>query len=105
MEFPRIQRLPPYTLGVVTQLMTEARQRGEDIINLGMGNPDLPTPPHVVDKLIEAAGKGKRVLSMSEGVGIRPGSKVRVNPPGFLLFAFACAARAETGNPSAPGLK
>lgn len=69
MEFPRIKRLPPYTLGVVTQLMTEARQRGEDIINLGMGNPDLSTPPHVVDKLIEAASKGKNHrYSVSRGI-------------------------------------
>ncbi len=57
MEFERIQRLPPYVLGVVTHLMMEARKRGEDIINLGMGNPDLATPPHIVNKLVEAAQK------------------------------------------------
>ncbi|MFO1520127.1 MAG: aminotransferase class I/II-fold pyridoxal phosphate-dependent enzyme [bacterium] len=56
-EFDRIQRLPPYILGVVTHLMMEARKRGEDIINLGMGNPDLATPPHIVNKLVEAAQK------------------------------------------------
>lgn len=69
MEFDRIKRLPPYTLGVVTQLMTEARRRGEDIINLGMGNPDLPTPPHIVDKVCEAAGKPKNHrYSVSRGI-------------------------------------
>ena len=69
MEFDRIKRLPPYTLGVVTQLMTEARQRGEDIINLGMGNPDLPTPPHIVEKVIEAARKAKNHrYSVSRGI-------------------------------------
>ncbi len=69
MEFDRIKRLPPYTLGVVTQLMSEARQRGEDIINLGMGNPDLATPQHIVDKVIEAAQKEKNHrYSVSRGI-------------------------------------
>ena len=69
MEFERIQRLPPYILGVVTHLMMEARKRGEDIINLGMGNPDLPTPPHIVNKLIEAAQKPiNHRYSMSKGI-------------------------------------
>lgn len=69
MEFERIQRLPPYVLGVVTHLMMEARKRGEDIINLGMGNPDLPTPPHIVNKLIEAAQKPiNHRYSMSKGI-------------------------------------
>jgi alanine-synthesizing transaminase len=48
-------RLPPYIFGIVNQLKMEARRRGEDIIDLGMGNPDLPTPKHIVDKMIEAA--------------------------------------------------
>lgn len=69
MQFDRMKRLPPYTLGVVTQLMTEARQRGEDIINLGMGNPDLATSSHIVDKLIEAAQKSKNHrYSVSRGI-------------------------------------
>lgn len=69
MEFERIRRLPPYTLGVVTQLMTEARRRGEDIINLGMGNPDLPTPTHIVEKLVEAAKNPKNHrYSVSRGI-------------------------------------
>jgi alanine-synthesizing transaminase len=54
-EFARIQRLPPYVFSIVTELKTKARRAGQDIIDLGMGNPDLPTPPHVVNKLVEAA--------------------------------------------------
>ncbi|MDE2180290.1 MAG: alanine transaminase [candidate division NC10 bacterium] len=54
-EFHRISRLPPYVFNIVTELKVEARARGEDIIDFGMGNPDLPTPPHIVEKLCEAA--------------------------------------------------
>ncbi len=69
MEFERIKRLPPYTLGVVVAMMAEARRKGADIINLGMGNPDIPTPPHIVTKLVEAAQKGKNHrYSVSRGI-------------------------------------
>ncbi len=69
MEFERIKKLPPYVLGVVTQMMTDLRRKGEDVINLGMGNPDLPTPPHIVEKLREAAGKPKNHrYSVSRGI-------------------------------------
>ncbi|MBI5644240.1 MAG: alanine transaminase [Deltaproteobacteria bacterium] len=54
-EFYRIKRLPPYVFNIVTELKVAARKRGEDIIDFGMGNPDQPTPKHIVDKLIEAA--------------------------------------------------
>jgi alanine-synthesizing transaminase len=54
-EFSRIKRLPPYVFSIVNEMKIKARRRGEDIIDLGMGNPDLPTPPHIVNKLIEAA--------------------------------------------------
>ena len=54
-EFKRIKRLPPYVFAIVTDLKVQARARGEDIIDFGMGNPDLPTPTHIVDKLCEAA--------------------------------------------------
>jgi len=56
-EFHRIKQLPPYVLAVVTAAKLEARRRGEDIIDFGMGNPDQPTPPHIVNKLIEAVKK------------------------------------------------
>ena len=68
-QFERISRLPPYVLGQVTQWMMEARRRGEDIINLGMGNPDLPTPQFIVDKLCEAAQKPQNHrYSLSRGI-------------------------------------
>ncbi len=54
-EFLRIKRLPPYVFAIVNDLKYKARRRGEDIIDLGMGNPDIPTPTHIVDKLVEAA--------------------------------------------------
>ena len=54
-EFHRIQRLPPYVFSIVNELKQKARWAGEDIIDLGMGNPDLPTPAFIVDKLCEAA--------------------------------------------------
>ena len=53
-EFYRIKRLPPYVFSIVDDLKMKARHRGDDIIDLGMGNPDLPTPPHIVEKLVEA---------------------------------------------------
>ena len=55
MDFPRIKRLPPYIFNIVNDLKHEARRAGEDIIDFGLGNPDGATPPHIVDKLIEAA--------------------------------------------------
>src|SRR3989304_4552356 len=54
-EFYRIKRLPPYVFAIVNDLKAKARARGEDIIDLGMGNPDQATPPHIVDKLVGAA--------------------------------------------------
>jgi alanine-synthesizing transaminase len=54
-EFHRISRLPPYIFEQVNRLKAEARARGEDIIDFGMGNPDMPTPPHIVEKLVETA--------------------------------------------------
>ncbi len=57
MEFPRIKRLPPYLFATLDTMKMEARWAGEDIIDFGMGNPDHPSPQHVVDKLVEAATK------------------------------------------------
>ncbi len=56
-EFERIKRLPPYVFNITDQLKMTARRRGEDIIDFGMGNPDGPTPKHIVDKLIETVQK------------------------------------------------
>ncbi len=57
-EFARLTRLPPYVFNITTELKMAARRRGEDIIDFGMGNPDGPTPKHIVDKLIETASAG-----------------------------------------------
>lgn len=57
-QFARLERLPPYVFATVNQIKMEARRAGEDIIDLGMGNPDLATPDHIVAKLVEAAQKG-----------------------------------------------
>jgi alanine-synthesizing transaminase len=54
-DFHRIRRLPPYVFEEVNRLKAEARARGEDIIDFGMGNPDMPTPAHIVEKLVETA--------------------------------------------------
>ena len=56
-EFARLDRLPPYVFATVNQIKMDARHAGEDIVDLGMGNPDLGTPKHIVDKLKEAAEK------------------------------------------------
>jgi len=68
-DFRRMNRLPPYVFAKVDQIKMEARHRGEDIIDLGMGNPDIPTPQHIVDKLVEAAQKDhNHRYSASKGI-------------------------------------
>ncbi|KTD64006.1 alanine transaminase [Legionella spiritensis] len=68
-QFPRIKRLPPYVFNTLNQLKSEARARGEDVIDFGMGNPDQPTPEHIVEKLIETARReDTHRYSMSKGI-------------------------------------
>ncbi len=68
-EFQRIGRLPPYVFNIVNELKMAARQQGEDIIDFGMGNPDQPTPAHIVDKLTETAQRGDtHRYSQSKGI-------------------------------------
>ena len=68
-EFPRIKRLPPYVFNITGELKAAARKRGEDIIDFGMGNPDQPTPQHIVDKLVEAAQRNDtHGYSLSKGI-------------------------------------
>jgi alanine-synthesizing transaminase len=69
-EFHRIRRLPPYVFEEVNRLKAEARARGEDIIDFGMGNPDMPTPKHIVDKLVDAA-RDPRTNRYSASRGIK----------------------------------
>ena len=72
-DFHRVRRLPPYVFEQVNRLKATARNAGADIIDLGMGNPDLPAPKHVVDKLIETVGKPRTDrYSSSKGIaGLR----------------------------------
>ena len=68
-EFKRIRRLPPYLFNIVNRLKAEARSRGEDIIDFGLGNPDQATPQHIVDKLCEAAQRpDTHRYSLSQGI-------------------------------------
>jgi len=68
-EFARIERLPPYVFSITAELKMAARRRGEDIIDFGMGNPDGPTPKHIVDKLVESAQRpDTHGYSVSKGI-------------------------------------
>src|ERR1700740_2146356 len=89
-DFQRIKRLPPYVFEQVNKLKAAARARGEDIIDFGMGNPDLPTPEHIVEKLTETISKPRtNRYSASRGIpGLRRAQaayyarrfSVRLNP-------------------------
>lgn len=72
-DFHRIKRLPPYVFEEVNRLKAQARARGDDIIDFGMGNPDMPTPPHIVEKLVETVTKPRtNRYSSSRGIpGLR----------------------------------
>jgi alanine-synthesizing transaminase len=68
-EFARIKRLPPYVFNITGELKAAARRRGEDVIDLSMGNPDQPTPRHIVDKLIESVQRpDTHRYSVSKGI-------------------------------------
>src|SRR5580765_2386765 len=125
-EFPRIKRLPPYVFNITNELKMNARRRGEDVIDLSMGNPDGPTPQHIVDKLVEAAqrqdthgysvSKGiprlRRAISTwyqrRYGVELDPDSETIVtigSKEGLAHLMLACLERGDTvlvPNPSYP---
>jgi alanine-synthesizing transaminase len=68
-DFSRIRRLPPYVFNITAELKMAARRRGEDIIDMSMGNPDSPTPQHIVDKLVEASRRpDTHGYSVSKGI-------------------------------------
>jgi alanine-synthesizing transaminase len=68
-QFQRIERLPPYVFNIIGDLKQQARAAGEDIIDFGMGNPDQPTPQHIVDKLVQTAQRSDtHRYSQSKGI-------------------------------------
>ncbi len=91
-EFYRIKRLPPYVFSIVDDLKMKARRKGDDIIDLGMGNPDLATPPHIVDKLIEAV-KNPRNHRYSASRGI---AKLRTAIAGWYARHYGVDIDPET---------
>jgi len=125
-EFSRIKRLPPYVFNITNELKMNARRRGEDVIDLSMGNPDGPTPQHIVDKLVEAArrqdthgysvSKGiprlRRAIGAwyqrRYGVELDPDSEIIVtigSKEGLAHLMLACLERGDTvlvPNPSYP---
>lgn len=125
-DFHRIKRLPPYVFEQVNKIKAAERAKGVDIIDLGMGNPDLPAPKHVIDKLVETAGKPRTDrYSASKGIaGLRRAQAhyyerrfgVKLNPETQVVATlgskegFANMAQAITGpgdvvlvpNPSYP---
>jgi alanine-synthesizing transaminase len=125
-EFHRIRRLPPYVFEVVNRAKAAARNAGADIVDLGMGNPDLPAPPHVIEKLKETVGRPRTDrYSSSKGIpGLRRAQAayyarrfdVKLNPQTQVVATlgskegFANVAQAITGpgdvvlvpNPSYP---
>jgi alanine-synthesizing transaminase len=125
-DFHRIRRLPPYVFEQVNKIKAKARANGADIIDLGMGNPDMPAPKHVIEKLVETAGKPRTDrYSASKGIsGLRKAQAhyyarrfgVKLNPDTQVIATlgskegFANMAQAITGpgdvvlvpNPSYP---
>lgn len=91
-EFHRIRRLPPYVFEEVNRLKAESRARGEDIIDFGMGNPDMPTPKHIVDKLIETA-RDPRSNRYSASRGIKG---LRKAMAGYYLRRFGVTVDPDT---------
>src|SRR2546429_5559245 len=91
-DFYRIRRLPPYVFEQVNRAKAAARNAGADIIDLGMGNPDLPTPAHVVEKLKDTVGKPRTDrYSASRGiVGLRRAQA------GYYARRFAVKLNPET---------
>ena len=68
-RFPRIERLPPYVFNVIGEMRQKARMAGEDVIDFSMGNPDQPTPDHIVKKLVETANReDTHRYSQSKGI-------------------------------------
>ena len=112
-DFHRIRRLPPYVFEQVNKLKAQARARGDDIIDFGMGNPDMPTPDHIVQKLVEtirdprtsrySASRGIQGLRRAQGAYYERRFGVKLNPETQIVATlgskegFANMAQAITG--------
>src|SRR6202043_3044437 len=100
-DFHRVRRLPPYVFEQVNKLKAKARAAGADIVDLGMGNPDLPAPKHVIDKLVETVGKPRTDrYSASKGI---PG--LRRAQAGYYARRFGVKLNPETQVVATPGSK
>src|SRR4249920_1518844 len=109
-EFHRIRRLPPYVFEQVNRAKAVARNAGADIIDLGMGNPDLPTPAHVIEKLKDTIGKPRTDrYSASKGIaGLRRAQVayyalrvwVIINPEPPMATLFSYTPRFATSAPA-----
>ena len=75
-DFHRVRRLPPYVVAEVNSMKAAARAAGEDVLDFGMGNPDLPSPSHVVEKLVEVVQTQGRTVILYQGVS--PGYAVQI---------------------------
>ncbi len=93
-EFHRIKRLPPYIFAEVNEMKADARAAGDDIIDFGMGNPDMPTPPHIVEKLVEAV-RNTRTHRYSASRGI-PGLRRAVSAYYERRFGVSIDPETET---------
>ena len=108
-EFYRIRRLPPYVFAEVNAMKAAARARGEDIVDLGMGNPDGAPPKHVIDKLCEVAAKPTaHRYSASKGIpGLRKAQAayyqrrfgVELDPDREVIVTLGSARRASPTSP------
>ena len=94
MEFRRIENLPPYVFSIINQLKIEARRQGADVIDLGFGNPDMPSPDIAVEKLAEAARNPKNHrYSLSRGL-----PKLREAIAGYYKKQVGCRPRHRVGD-------
>ena len=93
-DFYRIKRLPPYVFEQVNRLKAKARAGGADIIDMGMGNPDLPAPRHVVEKLVETAAELTGARYAALGVIDRGGHELER----FVTFGIGDVERAAIGD-------
>src|SRR5690606_15487635 len=122
-DFQRIRRLPPYVFNIVGELKKAARARGEDIIDFGMGNPDQPTPPHIVEQLVETVPRRYSValdpeseaivtIGSKEGLShlalatMGPGDTVMVPNPSYPIhpYGFVIANADIRHVPLVPGV-